>query len=347
MSNFGVCFVYLQSLFFSFLGVSHRYPDKKFILQNISVIDVHVLEKCTTSPAYGPTGDQFKDLVLAIQDLPRNNEEWEYFRFDVCDALVEHVANQKYLLPSTLLNTVTGAAEYLLSDREQRDHLVEHLTEVAPASTSKEIMQNFICDYILKCVTELISFISLSVRGSNNQALKTVRFNEEDQQIIHYCAGANIRGFLNMAKRFPRNESWKRIALCIQSQILESDSAASGNQQKIWTESQSRGRLLDVNAKAVDFFMCIYKCCILCERSDGCLQFHDVLKKLHEEGGTAIWDCLVSDTLSPKESLNFMNGVVRSFTQTCGNGIARKRLNELAGQKAMISLTLRHRVAPK
>lgn len=330
----------------------HRFPDKETILENVKVIDNNVLQKCCSSPAFGVTGQKFKDLVLSIQDTPLSNEDRSDFSSEVCEYLVESISSQKFVLPSTLLNNVANAAENLLSNIERRNHFSEHIREISPQGTTEETIQHFICDYILKFVVEVISFISYSIRQVNNDLLRqrNIVLTEEDEEIVHFCSGGTIRGFINKGKRHPSNKMWQKIVVALKTKVLINENVhvqAASDRQQQWTDAQNRGKLLKVGSKGLDFFMNVYKSCILCERRDGCLLFNDVLMKVHDGGGAAYWDSLIEDALNEKESLMLMNGVIKSFVQTCGNGIARKRLNALTGQKAITNVALRHQVAPR
>lgn len=299
-------------------------------------------------PAFGEDGARYKELVTALStnDLSRI-KEWNEVFDSVHARVIEKVGSSKVLLPSALIVILQKNVENVLSDVNSRMHLCQLIQILAPCA--KFTAHQFICDYVLSLILEVLRLVSATMRENMTKCVlwnKEIELDVEDMESIHYVAGATVRSFHKKARQFPKNPGWSLIGRVIHERLLESDTVPGVPPiVKGWTKNKDKGKLFLVSDVLYNFF------CGVTELLEKDTSTHGVnhdfmLEQVSNSASILLWDEAVSDSLPQQLSYNFMKGMVRSFSQTFGVGKAKKVMNA-ARKKAEASVPLRHKVAPR
>lgn len=298
----------------------------------------------------GKLGEEHNAFVKDILTSLHSNPLWLQFSSLISKKFIESITCGKFLLPSTFIPVICKVSDKILSDKDGIRKELLILLQQLNVENSTEMLECFVCQFVLEFGELMVKFICNSVVGEKPKRTKEIKqFDIEDRQCIFYIGGSVMRGFIRMAYRHKTNKDWCAILETIRTRIEEGDGvqrAAEGD--RAWTEERNRKSLFFMGALAMDFFVSLTQILYNIE-SDESGNFKDetVINAVYEDSVTIIlWDELVGTSLSSSLSVRFLKGVVKSFTQTYGRGVGYKKLNSHL-KKAYAAITLRHSVAPR
>lgn len=298
-------------------------------------------------PAYGATGRAYKEFLETVINSYGDWINFAKFMDAIHGAVTEGLQDSKFMLPSSLTALLQKNAERLLSNVSARKNISE-LFKVC-YTVEERIFQLFLPGYVLYLVTDILKFISTSLRSRITTTPPTEEggvINNEYLETIHYVAGAKTRAFYKKSLQFPKHTAWRNIGRVISERLLESETVPGPpGSVKGWTMAQSRGRLFFVSGILFDFFCGVARE-LEKQTSKVRVDCEAVIEKLCENGIVILWDDAVGDSMSQTESFNFMSGMIRAFCQTFGVGKSQRMINAIR-KKGEASIPLRHRVAPK
>jgi len=206
------------------------------------------------------------------------------------------------------------------------------------------IINSVLVDFVFGLGNKIISFIAKTVMAdSQPNSPVSLSISTDENQTIHYVAGAIIRQYLRKARRFKTNRFWINVDGAIKNCPLEGDMVvAAANSDRYWTEFCNRGALNFVGAQFMKFIIAVVHLLVRIERPDGSLFHEDVQQELLVSPARTLWDELIGNNLDEDDSIIFMRGVVRSFTATYGKGRSLRLMNyEMGRPKATMSLRKR------
>lgn len=295
---------------------------------------------------HGSTGKDYKELVQILMDK-NDCVKWKEFHESVCGYFATAVSEKTFILPSSLWNSLFIALEKLLSNVSMRRSLEELILDSTLVCDSK-IIQLFICDFVLISAEVILTFIRETVVTSSRQQL-LISLDKDFRQTIHYVGGAIMHAFMQRGRMYRKNKEWQQILNVIATRISEEcpEVEPASEEDKGWTEDVNRGGLLLIGANCMNMYLAITAVLIKIVQPDGKLLLEKVFNSIYDSPLPTIWDNLVGEgLLDERLSINFMNGVVKSYSQTMGRGLLAMKLNEIH-EKPFASVNLRHLVAPK
>ena len=77
------------------------------------------------------------------------------------------------------------------------------------------------------------------------------------------------------------------------------------------------------------------------EKSNGSIDYADVIKEVLNSPLSVQWDEIISGSLPENVSVNLLSDVVSCYCKSCGRGFAMRRLNRLRS-KPMVSMPTGH-----
>ena len=317
----------------------------------MSLIIASTLKKVIASPS----GGKVQETAQYCSDNLGLCDNFKLFSEKVCEAFTDVIVTKKFVLPSKLLETLVRQCESILSNISLRTELVDHLKSMSN-SVCSETRDFFLCEYVLCFDEELLKFIAHSVHEGGISSKKQSECDEGDRKVIHYIGGATLRAFCKMSWKYPQSKMWKKVKETIAQRMVDNEKSTLSHDNELevasaddrsWTESRSRGKLLSVIDACLEFFVLLKEIIDSCEEPDGSVSKMTVFDKVvGSMAMTVYWDSMISDNLSENESLVFLRSLVQSFCQTCGRGIIRKRIN-LVKERPEVSMSLRHTVATR
>ncbi|KAK3929143.1 Transcriptional regulator CRZ1 [Frankliniella fusca] len=329
--------------------VNSHYPNQEKIMNEIPAISRATLLSMNEVKSVGVWGGQFNAFVQEMLTLP-DNSMWLSYTKDVANRIIPALVTGKFMLPATLLPTVIKCCESYLSSLSERKINLDFLQKINVVY-SQDMLETFHCDYVHIFGEEVIRFICKSVIGEKPRKEVTIPivFDIEDRQVIFYVAGATMRGFLRSGKRYSKNAEWCAIVNCIESRIREGNGVPLCCQaDRAWTDELNRKSLFFIGAPGMEFFVALTAVLYNIE-SDESGKFKDdvVLKDVFADSVCILlWDELIGNSLTEVVALRFLKGVVKSYTDTYGRGVAYKKLNTHL-KKSFAAISLRHGLAPR
>lgn len=319
-----------------------RFPDKEKILDNVESIAIAALTSTANCPASGEQGKLFKQEVGFLVSIA-TSEDWKEFTSALCEELIGLVITKKTLLPSALMSCLMQKVDSLLSDASLIDNLLEKLD--IPLIFNDDSQSQFFLEFILSFAREILSFISKTFRAGARRTTKPPPvLDKDDRQVVYYIGGSIMRGYMRIAYRYKASKSWQEVVKVLKARVLQEKPNADQIEDANWTMAVDRGGLLYITPECQNFFLPLTTTVFSCEKSDGSIDYEQVTEKVSHSDICILWDDMISQSLSERNSLNLMNDVVRCFSRTCARGFARRRLNFLK-QKPVVSMPTRHAVA--
>lgn len=330
---------------FLFLDAAARVPDTKDILKNCDDIADKALLSVSKCVSVGEIGQNFKHLVGYIASVAAN-QEWKKFCHDLCDEMLQSIKDKKCILPAPLVTHLIDRVEIITSSEEKSSALLIVLN--INDSFESNVLCQFLLEFSLELVTEIMRFICKTFRSNYPQRLQKIigEPDKEDRQVIYYIAGSIMRGYLKIARRSEKSVTWKSVAAALKTNILIDKPEGDLDPDSEWTKDVDRGSLLYVNSECQNFFVALTKVVYANEQRDGSIDYELVIKRVTQSELSVEWSNIISDSLPEIVSLNLMNDVVLCFCRTCGRGFAKKRLNFLK-EKPTVSMPTRHLVASR
>lgn len=319
-------------------------------MENVEVMSSAALAQVYEAPSFGETGAIFKMLVKQLMEsLP--SAEWTCFAKTIFGNILNCVIGEKFLLPSVLLSKLLEQVELLLSDDVfcTTSLNILNIPEFVSSPTDLsdvDVGRQFLLEFVLNSAHEIIYCISRIVREANPTPPKIIdtELDEEDKKVIYYIGGSIIRGYFRMARRYSTSSAWSQVAQTLKQNVLTDD--PDNIPDASWTKAVSRGALLFISPLCQEFLLSLTKIVLVCAKSDGSIEYTEVIKKASSSSLVLTWDSMIGDSLSGTVSLNLMNDVIKFFCRTCGRGFARQRLN-LIRDRPVISITTRHLAATR
>lgn len=296
---------------------------------------------------YGPLGAKFRELVL---DLKMNllSEEWKEVMDYLCDQFFIILSEEKYTMPSSLLNTALKVADDILTTYEKRKFICDRVQQLFTCDSS--VVDNFLCEFVITVAEELVIFTSRCLRNHCDSVTTDceIVIDQEQRESLYYIAGSIVHTMRLYGKRFPGNPKWKKIVEVIDTKILEDDfweSLSTQQQQdRQWTEKRNRGGLKFVKEKFQSFIVSLAKFIIKNKNADGSFNVEEMLEKVVVSPVKFEWDSAIGSSLDQDCSLTFMAGVTKKLITTYGNGIVHKYLNSMNENTSTVAVPLRHSV---
>ncbi|KAK3908297.1 Escargot/snail protein-like protein [Frankliniella fusca] len=315
-----------------------RFPDSQEILAHAEDIGQKALIKVANSPSYGCAGQLFKELVGHVVASSNFND----FSVTLLKEMVTVIETKKCMMPSALLKALSDEMENILCNEELYNYCLD-LLEVS--AFDNDAQSQFMVEFMLNFLTEVFTFISASFRKHYERPLKPMPdLDVEDRQVIYYIAGSIMRGYLRIAYRHKNNSKWQSVCSVLQSHVLSAEPL--GDIDAAWTRDVDRGSLLYINMACQKFFLSLTKVVYENEKSDGSIDFNQIIGIVSKTDISVQWDNVIKDALSQELSVGLMTDVVQCFCKACGRGIARRRLNAIR-EKPVISMPTRHTVASR
>ncbi|KAK3917170.1 Zinc finger protein 131 [Frankliniella fusca] len=296
-----------------------RFPDKEKILNQVDNISDAALNKTANAPCYGEGGQRFKELIGYIISIV-SSDKWKNFSTEVCEELVSEIVKKKFVLPSAMSTLLLRDCENLLSNTSLCRSLLD-LLEIP-----KDLEMNNL------------------PAGHTLQLKAPIVLDNDDKQVIYYCGGSILWGYVRMSYRYGNSSSLKKIVEVVKSKILRDKPTAEDDGDAAWTIARDRGGLLYLTSECKEFFIDLTEVVFAAEESDGSIDYESVLTKVTNCNISFKWDNIIGDALDPRNSIELINDVVRYYCRTRMSGFMRKRINYLKS-KPVISMPIRHAVA--
>lgn len=339
---------YINFYFLSFLveGAS-RFPDTADMMEHAEEIGMQALIKVSNEPCFGVSAVPFRELVGHVVSLS-SGAEWKQFSSKVCAELVKGIAQKKCLLPSTLICSLMDQQENILSNFNLSDSLLD-IIGVNSNTFSGNTSAQFFLKFMLFFTTELLKYISKTFRANlpRTRVAKLIgEPDKEDRQVIYYIAGSIARGYLKIGKRFPKSKMWQDVVSVLKTKVLMDKPEGDMPPDAEWTNDVDRGALLYINTKCQDLFVKVTKVIYSFEKRDGSIDYDSVIKEVCNSQLSVDWDNIISDSLNETVSFNVLSDITKCLSQTCGRGIAKRRLNFIR-KRGVASMTTRHLAASR
>lgn len=334
---------------------SSQYPNEEKLVLETPTIAQSCLQKMVLSESVGLYGAEHNSFIQCL--LNNHDQHWANTAFAVSQHFIRSLVKGKFLLPSALLPTVLKVCDKLLTDRDFRENeMMKNLRNVGgdDENWSEPMLHCFVCEFIHKFGEEIIVFICFFVVGTKvrKQPVIPLQLDIEDRQVIFNVAGSVMRGFVNMGERYKKNRDWISIVRAIKTRVAEGDGrtgvARAPESDRAWTNTLNRKSLIFIGAPAMDFFVSLTHLLYNVECSEaGNFHVMNVIKSVYEDSVTVLlWDEVIGTSLDTRLSTKFLQGVVKSFSQTYAKGVANKKLNTHL-KKAFVAINLRHSIAPR
>lgn len=278
--------------------------------------------------------------------LNRGTNSFQEFTEMLFESFMCAVSSKKFLLPSKLLEALVMKCDSLLSDLTLRSELI-FLLSLSRVNCDEEVLQLFLCKFIISFSEELLKFISVNVCEVST-GKKNYECDDDDRQTLHFIGGAILRGFYKKAKRYPSSKLWQSLKETIAHRMVESDKIeGTSSEDKSWTNARNRGNLIQVSDDCLEFLVCLAEIIENSEEADGSLSYLTVYEKVcNSMAMTVYWDNMISQCLPDNISTIFLRAFTKAFCQTYGRGITKRRMNTMNAVPVQ-SINLRHQVARK
>lgn len=176
---------------------------------------------------------------------------------------------------------------------------------------------------------EQLLFISIQYKVNKISISKVLGQVESSKKaIVHYVGGFIIRGFANKCWKFQnKNKQFKKRLSCIQKNFIETDSnklTPATKSAKLWTVTINRGGLFILGETATSFFIRLTLIINEHKITHKSITVDEILNKVYADTEVMdIWSTLTLQ-LNEQQTLIFLDGVVKAFTNLIGHATAKK-----------------------
>lgn len=317
------------------------------MLQESEDMMLQTLQDCKKNQTNVGFGPQIQNACTALI-IKSDSSEWKSVVSSVTSALYKCIVSGQqhklFTLPSVMKEKFCKSTANYVRNVEERAKLKSYLQDII--SEYSQVFDLLIPVILRTYSYKLLAFTLRSINnyGKENTARLSETYTETSQktddldfkQNMHYIGGSNIKSIVRKFYRLkhPKAADFKFI-LAVKERFLIGEFCGSADANIIaWTESQDRGGLLKINAKALDFFVAVG--CIIkpLEHFDGSLYVDEVVEKVMSTPDLVLrWDDIVRGALPRQDSFNLL---YRLCTHTCNTwrvGIVGRRKDEMCTDK--------------
>ncbi|KAJ1531378.1 hypothetical protein ONE63_000059 [Megalurothrips usitatus] len=333
--------------------LASRVPDVESLKDKCQDIGSKTLTVMASKPSVGKFGSAFVALLNGTMESVLDCEEWNHFVWQICQPFCKLLSQELFCMPSSLTYTALRVADDILSNLPLREQISSSLNSILKCHS--DLCESFLSEFVITFADQLVIFIFRSLRNATESdpiAVPDVTFDQEERQCMFYIGGSIFHGFKQLGSKYTKSKKWQSVVEIIDSRILETDFYENLQQQlkkdREWTEKRNRGGLKFVTGKTQDFLLSVASIIVGHEQKfDGSLPVDDILKKVVVGKPKYNWGNIIGSALEQEFSLSFMTGVAKSLISTYGKGIIKRHMNLINDNKPSVSITLRHKVAPR
>lgn len=237
--------------------------------------------------------------------------------------------------PDEIHSQFLSATHRLLASKD-RDNIVELLRPVLPDYSDK-VIQWFLADFIIRLGKPVELFLIRALQAPLQVLIKTVpSFSDRDnlddlefQETVHFIGGSSVKKILNKGMRAQLNDVWQKVVEVVKHKFLiGSLVTASFEIIMQWTVTQDRGGLKYINEGVWFFFMSLSGVLKEVEKEYGSVPHrHVICRVMNCNIMLALWSEIIEESLSCEDSDFLLEEIVAAFTNTWGNGLARRHKN--------------------
>ncbi|KAE8737570.1 hypothetical protein FOCC_FOCC016967 [Frankliniella occidentalis] len=158
----------------------------------------------------------------------------------------------------------------------------------------RDVLSQFILEFLLNFNVNVIKFITKTFRNNlprrQQQPPGGKEPDKEDRQVIYYIAGSIMRGYLKIAKRSNKIQTWQSVASVLRTKVLIDKPDGDFDPDSEWTKEVDRGGLLYINSQCQSFFVKLTKVIFACEKSDGSINYDEVIARDCVRGASRVAD---------------------------------------------------------
>ena len=308
-------------------------------------------------PATGPSGPKFNQLVKSLQDSV-NSKEWLAFVSLIHSAIIctgfspdkkKKGSRGSVVFTSAWRESMQRSVNSGLCDSDIRAQLLDALNAVQVCD--KEVAWPFLSQFCksvgCKALSEILRKIKVSSQSSNSKEIARSTDNYDlkfNQQTVHMISGAIVRGYIRKSYSFKHNAKLQRFKDVLLSRVasMGTQAVSDPDNLSLWTSTINRKSLIFVHTTSLPFFVEVVKLIQKVEKADGSIHHDRVRENVYKATNIMdMWDGMIQDSLSHKESEELMFGLIKSLTNTCGRGVLLKHTNmafvKAKGKKALNS----------
>ena len=214
----------------------------------------------------------------------------------LCEKLLGFLHQKNdFLFPSALASAFLVNSSVVVLDKAVRNVLLACITSLDTVHELKNnpaacniVVTNIIMNFGKKLLAHILRLLGKGVNSDyvplENRYAATYQsvVSLDFKQNMHYIGGSNIKSILRTALRVKhRNEEWKRVMAVIKNNFLISEFAKAPEPELLaWTDKLDRGKLIEISAKALDFFVQLGVEVKPLERLDGSLINEEDIEKI-------------------------------------------------------------------